>query len=154
MVIAKPYSCEGKNSKHLQSKGYSPSDTGPAAKLSLAYLFFFPPPVPFLSRPLRSPPQHLLPRVCAHTGLSGGSTPSQGILSSSTFSKMVPPLPSLRAGTKTNRLGQCKDLLPSTQAYQSPKYSRFLRGQMAFAAEPLLWVTHFLLSPGTANGSL
>lgn len=52
-----------------------------------------------------------------------------------------------------DRLDRCNDLFPSAQAHRNSKCSRFLQAQMAFAANPLLWVTHFLLSPGTANVS-
>lgn len=100
LVIAKPFSVKGRNSNHLQNKSYSPSEWS-VEKLFLAHLLFFPPWVLFPSRPLRSLSPHLLPGVCTHTAYAGEVTPRQVILSSNTFSKMVPLLLSRRTGTKT-----------------------------------------------------
>lgn len=87
---SKPTFAWGRSSDHLQRKGYSPRKSQSATKWFLAHLLFFTFWVLFPFRPLRRASLHLLLNVCAHTTSTGEVTPSQIILSSNTFSEMVP----------------------------------------------------------------
>lgn len=65
---------------------------------------------------------------------AGEVTSSQVILIQHIF-RDGPTAPLQKSGDK-DCLGWCNDLFPSAQAHRNSKYSRFLRAQMAFAADP------------------
>lgn len=95
---------------------------------------------------LSPPPSRCL---CSHS-LHRGSNPQPNNSLIQHIFQDDPSGPSRRSETKTVWV----NLFPSAQAHRNSKCSRFLQAQMVFAADPLLWVTHFLLNPGTANVSL
>lgn len=84
---------------------------------------------------------------------AGEVTSSQVILSSNTFSEMVPLLLYRRVGTKTVWAGV-------TTSSPPPKHTGIPNTLVSFERKwlllliLLLWVTHFLLNPGTENVSL
>lgn len=100
-VIAKPVSLEGRSTNHLRSKGYSPSG-GVCCKAIFGSFSLL---SSLSSVPLQAPQEPPLsasfPMSVLTQAYAGEVTPSQAILSSNTFSEMVPLLPSKRAGTKT-----------------------------------------------------
>lgn len=137
----------GRSSDHLQRKGYSPQKgllQNDFWLICSSFIFEF----CFLLGPSGEPLSTSF-SMCSHS-LHRGSNPWPNNSLIQHIFRDGPSGPSRRSETKTVWV----NLFPSAQAHRNSKCSRFLQAQMVFAADPLLWVTHFLLNPGTASVSL